>query len=95
MSWREHILRVGLLADSIVKADSADAAVGWLEMVFLDAGHDEASVRRDIANWSGQVVSGGFLAGYDYEPAYPGLIRAVDELCPQRQLHGCDWWVQL
>ncbi len=54
-------------------------AAGSLDFVFLDAAHDYASVRDDIAAWWPKIAPGGMLAGHDYQPDWPEVIRAVDE----------------
>jgi hypothetical protein len=62
-----------------------------LDFVMLDAGHDHDSVRADILAWLPKVKTGGILAGDDYEHNWPGVIQAVDELLPQRQVTGVTW----
>lgn len=37
-----------------------------LDFVYIDANHDEAHVRHDIARWADKVKSGGIVAGHDY-----------------------------
>lgn len=46
-----------------------------LDFVYIDAKHDEASVRADIAAWLPKVKPGGILAGHDYN--LPGVRAAV------------------
>lgn len=52
---------------------------GSLDFVFIDAQHDYYSCKRDIALWLPKVKKGGLLSGHDYNPKFPGVIRAVDE----------------
>lgn len=54
--------------------------------VFIDGAHDYPSVRRDIIGFGGLLHSGGIIAGHDYAPRWPGVVRAVDELVPHRTL---------
>jgi len=54
----------------------ADAS---LHLIYVDAGHDYASVRADLAAWYPKLAPGGFLVCDDYEEKWPGVIRAVDE----------------
>lgn len=53
----------------IVKGDSADSASAYLDgsvdLVFVDAAHDTASVVRDITAWLPKVKPGGIIAGDD------------------------------
>ena len=59
-------------------------------MVFIDAGHDYKSVRKDI-DWA---VSSGcpVISGHDYTDKYPGVIQAVDETFGDKiSLYGCVW----
>jgi hypothetical protein len=37
-----------------------------IDAIFIDGAHDEASVRDDIADAKGVVVSGGIISGHDY-----------------------------
>ena len=66
---------------------------GKADMVFIDASHDEASVRRDIATAKRLVKEGGIICGHDYSYAWPGVMSAVDELVPgfQRAAESI-WW---
>lgn len=52
------------------------------DMVFLDAGHDRDSIRADIRAWRGMLVPGGLLCGHDYQPSWPDVVEAVNELLP-------------
>lgn len=61
---------------------SLDAAVvvgagDPLDLVFVDAAHDYASVRDDIAAWLPLVRPGGAIAGHDHWQE--GVRRALDE----------------
>jgi len=40
-----------------------------VDFVFIDAGHDECSVRRDVEAWWPKVRPGGLMAGDDYVDA--------------------------
>ena len=63
---------------------------GTLDFVYLDAGHDYASVLEDLQAWAPKVRPGGMLAGHDYwngsseaVPIY-GVKKAVDEFARKR-----------
>jgi hypothetical protein len=49
------------------------------DLVFIDALHDYASVKEDIALWWPHVRIGGMLAGHDFNHRWPGCERAVAE----------------
>lgn len=53
----------------------------WLNagFVYIDADHDYANAAADIELWWDVVADGGILAGHDYDPTHPGVVRAVDE----------------
>ena len=69
---------------------------GELDFVFVDAAHDEASVRIDILAWLPKVRRGGVLAGHDYDAETdPGVVAAVDALLPQRVVRGRCWMVEV
>jgi hypothetical protein len=67
----------------IISGDSAASASryedGTLDAVFIDADHDYESVSRDIDAWRPKVRAGGILAGHDFGPLHPGVVRAVTE----------------
>lgn len=41
-----------------------------LDAVYIDAEHDEASVREDINEWRKKIKFGGYLCGHDYQLPY-------------------------
>jgi len=49
---------------------------GDLDFAYIDALHDDASVRADLAAWFPKLRPGGILAGHDYPE--PGVRAAVD-----------------
>jgi predicted O-methyltransferase YrrM len=65
---------------------------GRADMVFIDAAHDEASVRRDIITARRLLRPGGLLCGHDYSESWPGVKRAVDALVPDREVNETIWW---
>lgn len=50
-----------------------------LDFVYIDGCHDYETTREDISCWYPKVKAGGILSGHDYQPSWPGVIRAVDE----------------
>jgi len=65
---------------------SRDIPDGSLDFVYLDAGHDYDSVKRDIAAWWPKVKPGGIFAGNDYFSGCPGVIQAVNEFAAANNL---------
>ena len=50
------------------------------DFVYIDAGHEYDEVSQDIDLWlSKPALMNGYLAGHDYSPEFPGVIKAVDE----------------
>tara|TARA_Y100000385_G_C12787997_1_gene506407 strand:- start:6 stop:569 length:564 start_codon:yes stop_codon:yes gene_type:complete len=57
-----------------------------LDMVYIDAEHDYQTVERDLKSWDKKVKPGGFICGHDYNPEWPGVVRAVDEFSFAHQI---------
>lgn len=77
--------RLGL-ADVVtpVKSPTVAAARSWPEdrkigLLFIDASHDYADVRRDFEYWSPFLAPGGLIAFHDMH-SWPGPTRLVSEL---------------
>lgn len=49
--------------------------------IFIDGDHEYSSVKHDIISYTPRVVKGGLIAFHDYSDQYPGVLKAVDELC--------------
>ena len=63
-----------------------------LDLVFIDASHEYQDVRADVLAWRPKIKPGGILAGHDYNPMFPGVIQAVDEIFGgQVDRVGCCW----
>ena len=64
--------------------------------VFVDADHSYEGVKADIAAWLPLMAKGGILAGHDYDPQFPGVIKAVDEAFgPGKAAPPSSWRVRL
>lgn len=50
-----------------------------LDFVFLDSSNRYEDVVRDLSQWYPKVRLGGVLAGHDYQPGCPDVVRAVNE----------------
>lgn len=60
-----------------------------LDLVFIDAAHDEASVRQDIELWRPKLRHGGWLVGHD--ASMDGVAAAIADLSHERAPH--DLWL--
>lgn len=67
---------------NIIKSISWDAASLYedesLDFVFIDAGHDYESVKKDISSWYPKIKKQGIIAGHDYHYNV-GVYPAVNE----------------
>jgi predicted O-methyltransferase YrrM len=67
---------------NIVKGTSWEAASNYednsLDFVFIDAGHDYESVKKDLTAWNPKVKSSGIISGHDYHFDC-GVFPAVNE----------------
>jgi len=102
--WKETPLEVFLenvrpvsACLTVMQMTSSEAASqfedGSLDGVFIDGDHASGAVTADIQAWRPKVKAGGILAGHDYSSAWPGVISAVDALCPDRKIVGQSWVV--
>ncbi len=63
-----------------------------LDLVYLDASHDELNVIKDIACWYPKLRVGGILCGHDYGPVN-GVRLAVTRMFNNVQTQEVDWWI--
>lgn len=92
---RERVARFGDRVKFIrdfTAAAASNVQDGSLDFVFIDADHSYVGVLRDIAAWTPKVRVGGFIMGHDYQRKSPGVISAVDELFPDREVHDDSVW---
>jgi predicted O-methyltransferase YrrM len=60
--------------------------------VFIDAEHDEANLRQDIAAWQPLLAKRAVFSGHDYnEPTWPDVKRVIDELFFKVSVVGTIW----
>lgn len=68
----------------VLRLTSAEAARlfdnGTVHFCLIDAAHDAASVEEDIRAWLPKIAPGGWLAGDDHEPHYPGVEIACRKI---------------
>ena len=65
------------------------------DMIFIDAIHEYVQLKNDIIHAGNMMKCGGLLCGHDYCLAWPGVILAVDEMFPNRQIKETIWYVEL
>jgi glycosyltransferase involved in cell wall biosynthesis len=79
---------------TVVRKDSQAAAGdfedGSFDLVFIDADHTYAGVKRDIEAWRPKARI--MLAGHDYCPEWPGVRQAVDETVGEVRVVGTIWY---
>lgn len=90
-------VRVTAIRGDVAEPNFVDAIAnrygGEADVVFIDASHDEESVRRDIATAMRLVKAGGIVCGHDYSSAWPGVVAAVNDILPGFQRAGDSiWW---
>ena len=75
-----------------LQMDSAKGADAFedneLFAVFIDANHAYEAVLADILAWLPKIEVGGYLAGHDYDPYYPWVIKAADDLFSTDNVHA-------
>lgn len=57
----------------------------------LDADHNYQPVKDQITWALERLAPGGVLCGDDYSHRWEGVMQAVDELLPDREVFGCMW----
>ncbi len=71
--------------------DAAPVVPDKIGVLVIDGSHHYPAVTKDLALYGPKVLPGGFLFIDDYGPAYPDIVRAVDEYfapgCPFTMLH--------
>lgn len=75
------LVRAGSLEMAeVLKTTDRELYGGHLfDFVYIDGCHLYESVAADLAAWRGLVSPDGIIAGHDYDPGHPGVVRAVDE----------------
>lgn len=52
-------------------------------LIHVDASHEYADVLADLRAYWPLVSPGGYLVADDYDPSWPGVVRAVNEFCKE------------
>lgn len=64
-----------------------------VDLVLLDAAHDYDSVKADLLNWYPKLKPGGYLFCDDYEPGWPGVMRAVKTVGLEGKVLAGSLWM--
>jgi predicted O-methyltransferase YrrM len=94
----EFLKRMGPFNNvEMLRMTSVEAAChfadGQIDAVYIDGRHDYENVKADILAWKPKVKTGGIIAGHDYGPHAPGVIKAVNEVFgkPSRVYGDTSW----
>lgn len=80
---------------NVVRSISWDAALHYndesIDFVFIDAGHDYDSIKKDLISWLPKVKKGGVIAGHDYY--HTPVLTAVHEMIGESNIipNGSCW----
>ena len=81
---------------NLIKNDSISECQNYpndyFDIVYIDASHDYESVKKDVLHWLPKVKNGGIICGDDYTLSWPGVVRAVDELFENIDVHSNQWF---
>ena len=82
-AFLETVRAAGLEDTCLPLAAFAEHAAGVVPdsagVLVVDGNHDYPAVRQDLELYGPKVIPGGLMFVDDYGPAYPGVMRAVDE----------------
>lgn len=77
-------------------ADVARAFPGFVDLVYVDASHDQMNVENDLRLWARRIRSGGVICGDDAEHAYrDGVLAALRKVLGAFETRGRFWWARL
>jgi predicted O-methyltransferase YrrM len=62
------------------------------DCIFIDADHDYNNIYADILAWMPLLRPGGIICGHDFQPSFPGVMQAVQELIPKFSIVGGSIW---
>ena len=83
--FQANVQRMGVAEHvSVHRGLTTEVAQGWqtsCAILFIDAGHDYASVRGDLDAWTPHLLPGGVLLLHDtFSDRYVGVLQAAGEL---------------
>jgi len=65
---------------------------GQFDLVYIDGIHTYEGAKADIELFKSRIRPGGFLAGHDYQPRFPGVMKAVNEFSkPHATFKDTSW----
>lgn len=64
-----------------------------VDLVLVDAAHDYDSVKADLLHWYPKLKPGGYLFCDDYQPEWPGVMRAVKTVGLEGKLISGSLWM--
>ena len=71
-----------------IRGKSECVAKTWdepIKLLFIDACHEYEYVIKDCLLWKDHIVKDGFLLFHDYDPAWPSIVKAVDECIDKKE----------
>ena len=74
-----NIKHIRKTSDDAVK----DFVYNSIDFVYIDGIHTYNQVLKDIKNYSPLVKQAYFIAGHDYKPNWPQVVKAVTECFPK------------
>ena len=82
-----------------IRKSSVEAAKdfpdGSLDAVYIDAAHDEDSVREDIRTWRTKIKPGGILSGHDYVLPFMGKLLEEEGFLKITTAQDTSWCVTI
>lgn len=73
--WPNMIVKEKLTALQYIRTRQPQS----LDFVYLDADHEYQNIKAELDAIRCKIKAGGFIAGHDYDPLHPGVMRAVNE----------------
>jgi predicted O-methyltransferase YrrM len=89
----KHLDNIVSINRSSVWAAREFAALGMsFSCIFIDAGHDQYSVRQDILAWRPLLAEGGVFCGHDFDHIHhPDVATVVREMIPKFSVVDSIW----
>lgn len=68
-----------------------------IDFLYIDGMHTYEQVFKDITNYIPLIREGGAIGGHDYHPAWPGIMKAVNQLLgePDEVFSDFSWLKKL
>lgn len=64
-----------------------------IDFCFIDGSHEYEDVKADIIAYLPKIKKGGIIAGHDYSPDWPGVVKAVDEIFGNNKKNINNSWI--